>query len=50
MISNRYEFIPRREGEADITFADISKAKNILGWKPVYHLKEYLETETNKLK
>ncbi len=43
MISERFEFIPRREGEAEITYADVSKAKSILGWEPVYKLEEYIK-------
>ncbi len=43
MISNNYEFIEKREGEADITYADISKARKILNWEPVYKLEEYLK-------
>jgi UDP-glucose 4-epimerase len=43
MISEKYEFIDKREGEADITFSDISKAKNILKWTPVHHLKEFID-------
>ena len=27
-------YIPKRPGEPDVTFADISKAKSILGWQP----------------
>lgn len=42
MISDKYEFIPKREGEADITFADISKAKRILRWAPTHSLKDYI--------
>lgn len=42
MISPAYEFIPKREGEADITFADTSKAKQILGWEPEHRLEEYI--------
>jgi UDP-glucose 4-epimerase len=43
MISDKYEFIAKREGEADITFADISKARSILKWEPSHHLKKYVE-------
>jgi len=43
MISDKYEFISKREGEADITFADITKAKNILGWMPVHNLRDYID-------
>jgi len=42
MISDKYEFIPKREGEADITFADITKAKKILSWEPKHKLKDYI--------
>ena len=44
MISDRYEFIPKREGEADITFADISKAIKILKWKPHYNLQNFIDS------
>lgn len=43
MISDQIEFIPKREGEADITFADITKAKTELRWRPVHNLKQYIE-------
>jgi UDP-glucose 4-epimerase len=43
MISDKYEFIAKREGEADITFADVSKAKNILKWSPSHSLKIYID-------
>lgn len=42
MISEDYDFIPKREGEAAVTFADVSKAKNILGWIPGHDLPVYL--------
>lgn len=45
MISSQYEFIPKREGEADITFADISKAKAVLGWNPSHNMVEYIKSE-----
>lgn len=41
--SSNYEFIPQRPGEARETLADISKIKNMLGWKPERNLQEYLE-------
>jgi UDP-glucose 4-epimerase len=43
MISGKYEFIAKREGEADITFANIAKAKEILKWAPLYTIEEYLK-------
>lgn len=42
LISSEYEFIAKREGEADITFADNSKAKEILGWDPGYSIVDYI--------
>jgi len=43
MISDKYEFIAKREGESDITFADISKAKKLLNWQPGYSINEYIK-------
>lgn len=43
LISDKYDFIPRREGEAEITFADITKARNVLGWKPSQSLEAYIQ-------
>lgn len=48
MISNKYEFIAKREGEADITFADTTKAKKILGWTPEFKLEDYIKSEIQK--
>lgn len=45
MISNDYEFIAKREGEAAITFADVKKAIKMLGWKPQHELKKYIQQE-----
>lgn len=45
MISPNIQFIPKREGEADITFADISKAQNTLGWNPELELSAYIKRE-----
>lgn len=49
MISDKIEFIPKREGEADITFADTSKARRILGWEPKHKLEDYLKQELSAL-
>ena len=35
-IKIRYKVGPRRPGDADISFADNSKAKQILGWRPQF--------------
>ena len=48
MISDKYDFIPKREGEADITFADTTKARSILGWEPKYKLEDYIKSEISK--
>jgi UDP-glucose 4-epimerase len=47
-ISDRIEFIPKREGEADITFADITKSRSVLNWEPVCELSSFLEEELNE--
>lgn len=39
------EFIDKREGEADITFADTTKIETMLGWKPGLQITEYLSQE-----
>lgn len=44
-IGTPYDFIARREGEAEITFADNTKAKAILGWEPEGDLEAYLKSE-----
>lgn len=43
-ISDQYEFIAKREGEADITFADTTKARTLLGWSPDQHIDAYLKS------
>lgn len=44
-ISDKIEFIEKREGEAEITFADITKAKKILNWSPQYTLEDFLKSK-----
>jgi len=34
MISSRQVFIPRRAGDAEVTLADISRIRRLLGWEP----------------
>lgn len=43
MIDPKHIFIPPRLGEAQVTLADISKAKHILGWQPKVMLNEWLK-------
>lgn len=42
-ISAKYEFIPKREGESDITFADITKAKDLLSWFPEHNINDFIK-------
>lgn len=48
MIGGDIQFIAKREGEADITFADINKAKRILDWAPNLELNEFIRRELNE--
>ena len=41
-ISDKYSFINKREGEAEITFADITKARKILKWEPSVKIEDYI--------
>jgi UDP-glucose 4-epimerase len=43
MFSENITYIPERFGEAKETLADISKAKNILGWEPKITLIDWLQ-------
>lgn len=45
MISDDFELIAKREGEAEITFADNSKARKVLGWEPSVDIKDYIKQE-----
>jgi UDP-glucose 4-epimerase len=40
-----FEFIEKREGESEITFADTAKIRSILGWEPSMNIKDYLAIE-----
>jgi len=48
MISNNFIFLESRKGEAKETLADISRATNLLGWKPNNNLEKYIELTMNK--
>ena len=41
-ISDNYEFIPERSGEAEITLADNSKLKNQTNWIPSLEVSDYI--------
>lgn len=43
LIGGETEFIPPRKGEARETLADITKANNILNWKPTIVLEDWLK-------
>ncbi len=47
-ISEDITFIDKREGEAEITYADVSKARKVLGWEPLSSLKSYLAESLQK--
>ena len=36
------EYIPKREGEYDVTLADYSHAQDLLNWKPTRDIKDYI--------
>ena len=42
-ISSDIQFIPKREGEAEITFASIDKAKEVLSWSARADLDSYIK-------
>ena len=44
LISDKVKFIEKREGEAEITWADIDKANSILNWSPEYLLTDYIDS------
>lgn len=39
-----YKMGPRRPGDIEAIYADISKAKTVLGWSPVYGVDEIMQT------
>lgn len=45
MISTDCILIEKREGEAEITFADTSKVQRVLGWKPEHNLNAYVKSQ-----
>ena len=42
-ISDNQVSIPTREGEMDTTFADITKAGEVLGWKPEIDVLDWIK-------
>jgi len=47
-ISDKHSFIEKRDGEAEITFADTTKARTILKWEPSFKIEDYIEKEISK--
>jgi nucleoside-diphosphate-sugar epimerase len=43
MISDRQEFQPRRLGDAEVTLADISRIRELLGWTPKISFREGIQ-------
>ena len=43
MISDRQEFQPRRRGDAEITLAEISRARELIAWAPRISFREGIE-------
>jgi UDP-glucose 4-epimerase len=44
-VSSNYRFVPKRQGESEITFADVSKAKKLLDWQPERNILDYIKGE-----
>jgi UDP-glucose 4-epimerase len=40
LLNGNKVYIPKRPGEPDATYADISKITNILGWEPKIKIEE----------
>ncbi len=49
IITSNYRFIPKREGESEITWADISKTKSVLKWQPESDVVAYIEAYKKEL-
>ena len=48
-IGGPYNYIDNRPGEARVTLADISKAKNLLGWQPKNNLQDYIKEQLDDI-
>ena len=49
LIGGKVEFIPKRPGEPDSTYADISKAKRLLNWRPEVSFEEGVRIMLNNI-
>ena len=43
-ISDNQTYIPKRDGEMETTFADITRIGKVLGWTPEIDVIDYLQT------
>ena len=43
-VSDNQTYIPKRDGEMETTFADITRIGKVLGWKPEIDVIDYLQT------
>lgn len=46
---DNFEFIDKREGEADITFANTSKIEKVLNWSPGLDIQTYIKEELKEI-
>ena len=44
-ISDNQTYIPKRPGEMDVTFANISKISNVLGWMPEIDVLDWIKQQ-----
>ena len=49
LIGGPVEYIPKRPGEPDITFADIGKASARLGWRPLVSFEDGVRMMTDEI-
>ena len=42
-ISDKQEYIPRRDGEMETTLAVIDKVSSVIGWKPEVDVLEWIQ-------
>ena len=49
LLGGEVVYVPKRPGEPDCTWADITKAKKLLNWKPLVDLESGVEILLNNL-
>ena len=49
LLGGEIQYIPKRPGEPDCTFADISKAETVLGWSPQVTFEEGVARMTQEI-